>query len=131
MKKHILFTIVFLAVSATIFAQNKAIEKVWQLHNIYGDVHMYTALDQLRSGEEIFEIKANGDIVAVNNFTYCGTTTKKDNVTNEIKTQVTGKWRWVNSTTIEMETSFRGLPVKKKYKVSKVNENELILIDLH
>ncbi|WP_417352624.1 hypothetical protein [Flavobacterium alkalisoli] len=131
MKKHTLFTIVFLALSATVFAQNKAIEKVWQLDNIYADVHMFSALDKLMSGEDIFELKANGDVVIANNFTYCGTTTKKDATAKETKTQVIGKWNWINSTTIEMETLVRGLPVKKKYKVSKVNNDELILIDLH
>ena len=92
---------------------------------------MFSALDKLMSGEDIFELKANGDVITANNFTYCGTITEKDATAKETKTQVIGKWNWINSTTIEMETLVRGLPVKKKYKVSKVNNDELILIDLH
>ncbi len=130
MPKYTLF-ILFTFLSYTGFAQNTAIEKVWQLNNVYGNVYVYSAIDKFIKSPDVFELNKNGNIITIQSSTsgLCGNEKRSD--ANSPFPQIKGKWRWVNSSIIEIEYPEKGKLFKKRFEVSKLTDNELILIDLH
>ena len=127
MKKHILpILLTFLTYSA--MAQNKAIEKIWQRTNTYGDVSVFTAIDKLISSEDVFQLDSNGNVLVIPERLFCGTETTVSPKTD--KPEIIGHWYWYNNSIIKIESSIRGHLVQKKYKVSKITDTELTLIEL-
>lgn len=132
--KHTFLYITFLLLSVSGFAQNSNLYKAWQPTGKHGDVYTYEAINDIGAYPNAFIFDKSGTLLEKYKGVNCGTSkvrgTDKD-VNNNPKTQVLGKWRWLKPSVIEVETKERGTLIRKKYKVSKVDDTTLILIDLH
>lgn len=109
------------------FTTNPGIEKVWKLKGIYGDVHTYTALEELEVSVDVFSFNSDGTITAKRDNMHCGNDTNSYPL-YEILT--IGKWNWVKDNTIQLRIERMGRLEIKKYKVSKLTDTELTLIEL-
>lgn len=127
MKKHILL-IAFTFLSYSAMTQNKAIEKIWQLENVYGDVSVFTAVTELVRSPDVFKLDSNGEVLVIPERLVCGNETAVSSQTD--KPEIIGRWYWDNNSIIRIESSIRGHLIQKKYKVSKLTDTQLILIEI-
>ncbi|MEE1899431.1 hypothetical protein V1389_13865 [Flavobacterium rakeshii] len=132
--KHTFLYITFLLLSVSGFAQNSNLYKAWLPTGKHGDVYTYEAINDIGAYPNAFIFDKSGTLLEKYKGANCGTSkvrgTDKD-VNTTPKTQVLGKWRWLKPSVIEVETKERGTLIRKKYKISKVDDTSLILIDLH